>query len=296
TSRIYAGGTGFIRSDDDGATWPTVSADPIDNGNYVLSIAVSATHEDSVYMATAPDISPMKLMLSVDGGNNFVDRSAGLPNRYPRRIAVDPRNSQVVYVVFAGFGTGHVFKSINAGVTWTDISTNLPDVPFHCVMMDPQFPNVVYVGSDMGIYVSTDAGTTWTTFNTGIPDWTMVYDLVPCAANRSFLCFTHGHGAWTRSLNDMVAGVENVTQTPFTISVFPNPATENVNLVFGESTGPVKITIRDMQGKRVFSKEITLDPASPDIRIDAGEWANGCYIIQAVNGNKTGTQRILVAH
>lgn len=294
---LYAGRTGFVRSDDQGSTWPTVSADPIDNGNYILSIGVSQTNEDSVYMATAPDYSPMKLMLSIDGGYNFVDRSAGLPNRFPRRIAVDPRDSRIVYVVFSGFGTGHIFKSTNAGVTWTDIGTALPDVPFHCVMMDPQYPDVVYAGTDMGLYVSLDAGATWATHNTGLPDWTMVYDLVSCAADRSFLCFTHGHGAFRRSLNDVISDVNDPpAPTPFSVSVFPNPANDIATLVFGESFGPVQITVHDLQGKMLFSKTMTVDPFSPYVRLDVAEWANGCYIAQATDGKRKGSTRILVAH
>lgn len=297
TGVLYAGGTGVMRSDDQGMSWPMISADPIDNGNYVLSIGVSSTEEDSVYIATAPDITPMKLMLSVDGGANFVDRSAGLPNRFPRRIAVDPRNSKIVYVVFAGFGTGHVYKSVNAGVTWTDISTTLPDVPTHCVFLDPQYPDVVYIGSDMGLYVSTDGGTTWATHNTGLPDWTMVYDLVSSNADRSVKCFTHGHGVWERSLNDVIDDVQNPpTPTPFSISVFPNPVHETATLVFGESFGPVQVSIHDLQGKLLFSKEFTVNPASPYVRVDVSEWASGIYIAKAVNGNRVGTARILVAH
>jgi hypothetical protein len=296
-SRMYAGTTGVIRSDDAGASWPVVSADPIDNGNYVLSIATSYPHPDSVYIATAPDNSPMKLMLSTDGGVTFTDRSTGLPDRFPRRIAVDPRNGKIVYVVFSGFGTGHVYKSMNAGVTWNDITGTLPDVPTHCVFLDPQFPDVVYIGSDAGLFVSTNGGTTWTSHNTGLPDWTMVYDLVSSNADRSLKCFTHGHGVWERSLNDVINSVtEHPAQTPFSISVFPNPANENATLVFGETSGVTQITILDISGNLVYSKEITFDPASPQIRLDVSTWADGCYIIQGVNGNRVGTQRILVQH
>jgi hypothetical protein len=38
-----------------------------------------------------------------------------------------------VYAVFSGFGTGHVFKSTNAGASWTDMSASLPDMPFECI-------------------------------------------------------------------------------------------------------------------------------------------------------------------
>jgi photosystem II stability/assembly factor-like uncharacterized protein len=296
-ARIYAGGTGFIRSDDQGSTWPTISADPIDNGNYILSIAASLPHPDSVYIVTAPDNSPSKLMLSTDGGYTFTDRSTGLPNRFPRRLAVDPRNGKIVYVVYAGFGTGHAFKSTDAGVTWTDISTTLPDVPFHCVFLDPQFPDVVYLGTDMGLYVSTNGGATWATHNTGMPDWTMVYDLVSSVSDRSVLCFTHGHGAFKRSLNDVISGVnEQTVATPFSISVYPNPVNDNATLVIGESTGPVTITVHDLQGKLLYSQTQTMNSLSPYVRVDVSEWPDGLYIAEAVNGNKKATARILVSH
>ncbi|MDQ3110678.1 MAG: T9SS type A sorting domain-containing protein, partial [Bacteroidota bacterium] len=294
-ARLYAGRTGVARSDNQGGTWPTVSADPIDNGNYVLTIAVSSLNSDSVYIATAPDNSPSKLMLSADAGQTFMDRSAGLPDRFPRRIAVDPRNSKIVYVVYAGFGTGHVFKSIDAGANWTNIGTTLPDVPFHCVMLDPQFPDIVYVGTDMGIFVTNDGGASWSAHNTGLYDWTMVYDLVPCASDRSFLCFTHGHGAFKRSLNDVIGISDQAAPTPFSLSVFPNPVNDVATLVLGESFGPVELNVYDLQGKIIFTKAMTVDPASPYVRLDVSEWANGCYIAEAVDGKRKATTRILVA-
>jgi hypothetical protein len=272
-----------------------VSIDPIDNGNHVLTIAVSAINSDSVYIATAPDNSPSKFMMSSDAGVTFSDRSAGLPNRFPRRIAVDPRDSRIVYVVYAGFGTGHIFRSTNAGVTWTDIGTTLPDVPFHCVMLDPQFPDIIYAGTDMGIFVTNDVGASWSVHNTGLEDWTMVYDLVPCAFDRSFLCFTHGHGAYKRSLNDVIGINDIVTPTPFSLSVFPNPVNDVATLVLGESFGPVQLTVYDLQGKILYAKTMTVDPSSPYVRLDVSEWANGCYIAEAVDGKRKSTARILVA-
>ncbi len=295
TFRLYAGSDALQRSDDMGWTWPVVSPQPVDNGNYVLSIAVSSTNEDSVYFATAPDFSPMKFFLSADGGATLNDRSTGLPDRFPRRIAVDPRNSQIVYVVFSGFGTGHVFKSTNAGVTWTDIGTTLPDVPFHCVMLDPQYPDIVYAGSDMGLYVSTDGGATWNTHNTGLHDWTMVFDLAACAADRSLYCFTHGSGVWKRSLDD-VLGVESAAGAgAFAFSIFPNPANEMTTIMFSETNGPVELSVYDLQGKLMVTEKIS--PAnSQAMRIDVSGWPAGCYIAEAVEGKKKAVKKVLVAH
>ena len=143
--------------------------------------------------------------------------------------------------------------------------------------------------------MSTNGGLTWTTHNTGLADWTMVYDLVSSAADRSLICFTHGHGALRRSLNDVISDVNvHPAVTPFSVSVFPNPVNDNATLVFGESFGLTKISIYDLQGKILFTQELLLDPASPVVRVDVSEWPVGCYIAEAVNGKRRGTTRILV--
>jgi hypothetical protein len=125
TNVLYAGGTTLWKTTN-ANTFNAVQPDPVDNGNFVLSIAASTTSTDTVYFATAPtDSYPMHVYRSDDGGFAKTDISAGLPNRYPRRIAVNPNNCKEVYVIFSGFGSGHIFKSEDAGASWTDISTAL---------------------------------------------------------------------------------------------------------------------------------------------------------------------------
>ncbi|HTL82940.1 MAG TPA: T9SS type A sorting domain-containing protein, partial [Bacteroidia bacterium] len=289
--RIYAGETGLDRSDDQGTSFNMVSADPLDNGNVILSIGVSYTDQDSVYIATAPDFGPMHLMLSSDGGATFSDRSSGLPNRYPRRITVDPRNSKIVYAVFSGFGTGHVFKSTNAGVNWTDVSTSLPDVPFHCLMCDPLYPNIIYAGSDIGIYVSTDAGATWNTFNTGLPDWTMVFDLVPSNSDRGLIAFTHGHGVYKRSMND-VSGINDPSAQTISLNIFPNPVQDIATISLGELYDDATVRIVDLSGKTVHEEKIGKQTST--LRIDVSDWAKGMYLVNISSGKNSVTKKMMV--
>jgi photosystem II stability/assembly factor-like uncharacterized protein len=293
--RLYAGARDLMRSDDGGFSWNVVSASPIDSNNCILSMAGSSTFADSIYIATAPDFAQMKFLLSTDGGNTFVDRSAGLPDRFPRRIAVDPRNSKIVYAVFSGFGTGHVFKSTNAGVSWSDISTSLPDVPFHAILLDPQFPDVVYAGSDMGLYVSTDGGVSWTTHNTGLPDWSMVFDLQTCGDDRSILCFTHGHGVWRRNLND-VLGIEIPDQS-FVANVFPNPASDKVFITYGEEIqGEAEMNIYDLMGKLIYTRKEKHIVAGSSSEIDVSTWSNGTYILQVKNKGIRHNRSLVISH
>lgn len=287
TSVIYHGGLDLKKSTDQGGSFSVVGNPAFDpDGNVILSIAVSHTNPDTVYVATAPDFGPMKVFRSDNGGGTFTSITGTLPNRFPRRIAVNPQNSSEVYIVFSGFGTGHVFKSTNAGATWTDISTTLPDVPFHAVVVDPQFPNVIYAGSDLGIFVSVDGGQSWTTYNTGLSDMTMAFDFAICPADRSMLLFTHGYGVYRRSLNDVV-GLSEQTAASLRFDVYPNPATDRVTLAFED--GPAHLTVYDLNGKKLSDEKLAAGTHSIELK----NWANGTYVFVLDRGGKRVVKRVV---
>ncbi|MBI3510350.1 MAG: T9SS type A sorting domain-containing protein [Bacteroidetes bacterium] len=290
-NRIYAAGTGLQRSDDQGFTFNTVSADPIDAGNYILSIGCSYTQSDSVYIATAPDFGPMHFMISINAGVTFTDRSTGLPDRYPRRITVDPRNSKIVYVVFSGFGTGHIYKTTDAGITWADMSSVLPDAPFHCLMCDPQFPDIIYAGCDVGMYVSTNGGQTWITHNTGFPDYTMVFDIVPSNSDRGLLAFTHGHGVYKRSMND-ISGISDPSSVNLSVNIFPNPASDVATISYGELYSNTTMKIYDLEGK--LMEEQQLQKNSSYTHVDVSAWVKGVYLVNISSGKATVTKKMIV--
>src|SRR5207249_979182 len=115
-------------------------------------------------------------------------------------------NSKEIYIVFSGFGTGHVFKSEDAGTTWTDITGTLPDLPFHSIEILPNSPDTIFVGSDLGIFASTDGGSSWYGFNTGFPEGIMIFDIRYSPSDNALVAFSFGNGVYKTSLNDLVTG------------------------------------------------------------------------------------------
>ena len=82
----------------------------------------------------------------------------------------------------ANFGNSHVFRSNDAGSTWTDIDGGkLPDVPHHALLIRPDKPSELYVCNDAGVFLTTDGGTTWRNATGKLPN-VMVVDLVLPAA------------------------------------------------------------------------------------------------------------------
>lgn len=204
---IYFGDVHVHKSIDHGASWMTTNSGSMLDGDPILAMAVANTNADTVYAATAPLSTTMHVFRTVDGGTTWDDVTGSLPDRYPIDLSVDPADSKIVYLALGGFFSGHLFKSIDAGAHWTDITGTLPDVPTTAIAIDPLHTNDVYVGNDLGVYVSTDAGGTWSSFNEGLVDAAIVADLVISPANRALRVATHGNGVWERKLiNALPAG------------------------------------------------------------------------------------------
>jgi photosystem II stability/assembly factor-like uncharacterized protein len=277
TQYIYAGGIGLQLSTDGGSSWNAIGNTPVNDSAYIMTIASSFTNTDSIYFATAPNHnSQIKVFSSVDGGSTLQDISLGLPNRYPRRIAVNPKNSQEVYIVFSGFGTGHVFKSINGGNNWADISTTLPDLPFECITVDPLDPNFIYAGCDFGIFVSSDKGNSWTSYNTGLPDVSMTFDLLVSPSDRYLYSFTHGHGIFKRSLSDLNVEIKKNINKNVSINVFPNPASNQIHVnLSGLEHATYTFYLYDMQGKQLKNYPLT----NADNLVTISDLAASSYLI-----------------
>ncbi len=115
--------------------------------------------------------------------------------------AFDPVDKRVAYIVYGVPGGKHIWKTTDAGETWRAIdgegATGLPDVPVNCVAVDPNNTSRLYVGTDMGVFVSTDGGANWAAENTGFIG-VVVESLAFNTSDgvTSLYAFTNGRGAW----------------------------------------------------------------------------------------------------
>lgn len=116
-------------------------------------------------------------------------------------IAPDPVTLGTVYATVSTFntptGTGHVFKSTDFGATWTSIdgtgATAIPDVPVHSLLVDPDDTQRLWVGTDIGVFVSLDGGANWARENTGFANViTESLSLATENGQQYIYAFTHG--------------------------------------------------------------------------------------------------------
>jgi len=211
TYRLYRTDNAEAASAGD-VTWSPVSGDltsgctgPAPNGArgcFISTIGV-ADGGDGVYVGTDEgwiQVSPDAVTSDTPSWHRV--GQGPLPNRPVNQLAVDRSNWQIAYAAYGGFDSatpakhGHVFATADGGKHWKNITGNLPDVPVNSVVVDPSAPKTLYVGTDVGPFISTDGGTTWYGLGKKIPRvsvWQLDYD----ASHTLLLAGTHGRGAYT---------------------------------------------------------------------------------------------------
>jgi photosystem II stability/assembly factor-like uncharacterized protein len=202
--KLYAATNYVYRSEDGGRTWAVTNGDRPLNELPVVAMAVAKSDTDVVYAATAP-YNPLgvrpEIFITRDGGRNWANITGNLPDRYIVDIAISSVNTDIVYVALSGFGSPHLYRSLNGGLyTWENISFGLPDVPTSAIAIDPKDHRIIYLGNDLGIWVSTDFGNSWNVFREGLPEAVLVMDLSISEEARIIRAATHGNGVFERTL------------------------------------------------------------------------------------------------
>ena len=198
-SKLYFATHRLYRTTNDGASWAPISTDLTKGTGSIYSVAVAPTDTMTIYVST----SDGNVQVSRDHGATFT-LSTGLPVRALTRIVVDATNANRALVVASGTGTGHVYLTVDAGVTWSNVSVNLPDVPASAAVMVDDGPNHFFVGNDLGVYETTDAGATWARSPAGLPN-VQVRDLSYSTVTKQLVAATHGRGMFTYQLASPLA-------------------------------------------------------------------------------------------
>ncbi len=196
TDRLY-------RSTNRGDTMTAVSQQ-FAAGVPVTTIGISP-QDDNVRIVGTRD---GRVYRTMTGGNPMTDvTSASFPvnpgsatRRFIGRAVIDPNNVNTAYVTFSYYapaGQG-VWKTTNlnaATPTWTASGNGIPSVPVNAFAVDPADSNVLFAGTDIGVYQSTDGGANWAPFDAGLPR-VPVFDLAFQNANRVLRAATHGRGIY----------------------------------------------------------------------------------------------------
>ncbi len=202
---IYHGMQYLFRSRDRGDTWERISPDLTYNTksemgdipyHTIFSISESPLKFGLIYVGTDDG----KVYVTKDCGKTWKEIMKGLPyQKWVSRIVASAFEMGTVYLTQNGKRDDdfnpYIWKSTDYGQTWKDISGNIPLGPVNVIREDPINKNILYVGTDIGAYVTTDGGKTWNVLGSNLPS-TYVHDLIIHPRDNIIVIATHGRGMW----------------------------------------------------------------------------------------------------
>ncbi|MEO8447768.1 MAG: FlgD immunoglobulin-like domain containing protein, partial [bacterium] len=265
---LYFGTNKVYRTTNGAGVWTAVSPD-LTNGNQtrlgtVTTIAVAPTNSNVIIAGT----DDANVWITSNNGTNWTKVSSTLPYRWITRVAIDPVNENIAYVTYNGLKwrdpQPHVFRTTNKGQDWTDISGNLPDAPVNAFAIDPLRPNVLFVGSDVGAYVSFNTGQSWQFLGTGLP-MVSVYDFKIHPTAYYLVAGTHGRSMYKIDLTQVVGinSNEEIIADDFSLEQnYPNPFNPVTTIKYKTSgSGNINLRIYDVTGKEIRSLVSKVQPA-----------------------------------
>jgi photosystem II stability/assembly factor-like uncharacterized protein len=156
---VFAGTTeGFWRSDKGGDpdSWMVTTSRQLE----INSIAVHPSRPDMIYIGT----NNYGVMVSNDGGKSFVPTNGGFSGRFANVILADRETPNRVYAstINTATGGGFFFVSNDSGESWRPSMRSMPSrLITYAIVQDPQDANLIYLGTNLGVYRSLDRGTSW---------------------------------------------------------------------------------------------------------------------------------------
>jgi photosystem II stability/assembly factor-like uncharacterized protein len=202
---IYHGMNFLFRSMDQGNGFLKISGDLTYNNpdkmgdipfQTITTISESPLEFGVIYVGTDDG----KVHATRDGGTTWTEVMYGIAeDRWISRVEASRYEKGTVYMSQNGKRHDdfkpYLWKSTDYGKTWQSITANIPSGPINVIREDPKNANVLYVGTDLGVYVSVDGGQKWHVLANQLPT-TFVHDLVIHPRDDIMVIATHGRGMY----------------------------------------------------------------------------------------------------
>ena len=271
---VYHGANLLLRSNNRGATWTEISPDLTKNlpdrrnGSGNIQYATLTTIDESPVVGGV-------IWVGTDDGNvqvtrdagktwtNVTEKITGQPGHWVSRVIASHHDAGTAFVTVTGYRSDdfkpYVWKTTDYGATWTSIAGNLPNEAINVIREDRRNPNLLFVGTDFGVYSSLDGGKAWQRMKNGITT-NPVHDLAIHPREQELIVGTHGRGIYIAD----ISGLQALT---------PSVLAEDAHLA------PIVPTVQHVAGLRPMVAALNYDGQSrlPGVHINY-------YLKSAANG------------
>lgn len=224
-TRLYYAANILFRSDNQGDDWKAISGDltrQLDRDQLPVMGRIWGPEAVAKHMGTAPygnasalAESPKKdgliyvgtddglIQVTENGGQTWrrIEKFPGVPEMtYVSRLLASQHDTNTVYAAFDNHWNGdfapYLLKSTDAGRTWTSITGNLPaNGPVLAIAEDHVNPNLLFVGTEFGVFFTIDGGQKWVQLKGGMPT-IAVRDLAIQKRENDLVVATFGRGIY----------------------------------------------------------------------------------------------------
>ncbi len=218
---VYFGCQFVFRSRDRGESWEKISPDlttddpqrqrqlesgglsidnsTAENNTTIFAIAESPLNGDVIWVGSDDGL----VHVTADGGGGWTDVTANIPDLpaglWVSHIDASPHDEAAALVTVDGHRSGdmatYVFRTTDFGETWTALGTEGVEGFAHVTIQDPVNPELLFLGTEMGLYISLDGGAGWARFKGDLPK-VPVHDLDIHPRERDLIVATHGRGIY----------------------------------------------------------------------------------------------------
>jgi photosystem II stability/assembly factor-like uncharacterized protein len=296
SNTLYAGFNNAYVSYDRGDNWSNLK-----NTTYnVQDLVIPEKYPYYIYI-----VDRRFLYVSVDSGDTWV-RNYLPKNSNTHKIAVDFNNPDVVYVTYSGYGdTLKVFKSDDQGLTWSNLTKNLPNIPVNCISLQAGYQSDgdtisgIYIGTDYGIFYTNDSllqtPDAWVRYGQGLPNVT-IYDMAINYKAQKLRAATYGRGLWEVDLYEMSNGVnvdiQNEKVVASGLQVYPNPASHRLYVSMHNAQEEIQsVRIYDASARLVYTNNEVANSLGHSILID--QFNKGIYFVQVQTNVMTYTTKFV---
>ena len=207
---LYLGSHKLHRSFDQGNTWTAISGDLTQGpkqGNVAYGTLTTISESPFDFNTLVVGSDDGIVSLTRDSGVSWKSISAGLPqDLWVTRVVASAHEASRIYVTLNGYRWDdfkpYIYASDDYGQSWTSLGAGLPLGAVNVIREDPTHEDLLYLGTDDGIYVSMDRGRSWAPFDGELPK-VACHDLVVQEAASELIAGTHGRSIYIADLSSL---------------------------------------------------------------------------------------------
>ncbi|MBK9735715.1 MAG: hypothetical protein IPO92_12410 [Saprospiraceae bacterium] len=192
-SIIYAAYQDLYKSTNQGTNWAIIGPTAAIGTSSKTILKVAPSNSNYIYVGTSSAISK-----TTDGGLTWT--YINLPGSGISMLAIHPTDPNTIWITRQNRTAGaKVYKSFNGGITWSNISGTLPNLPANCIVHNNDLAESLYIGMDVGIYYINNNLSDWVLFKDGLPN-VEVFELDINYLEDKIYAATYGRGLWKSDL------------------------------------------------------------------------------------------------